>query len=140
MLSALIFLTGGAVGGLMLGMLGVGAALVAVPLLTLVLPWLGVPAEAAPLTALTTSMAVVAATSVASVLSHHRMGNVDWAVFRTTILASLLGVALGIVLAAHLPVSALRAVATERPHCVVLDVRMPGMDGHEVLGRLRAIP
>ncbi len=84
MLSALIFLAGGATGGLLLGMLGVGTALVAVPLLTLVLPWLGVPASDAPLTALATSMAVVAATSISSVLSHHRLGNVAWGVFRTT--------------------------------------------------------
>lgn len=110
MLSALIFLAGGATGGLLLGMLGVGTALVAVPLLTLVLPWLGVPAPDAPLTALATSMAVVAVTSVSSVLSHHRLGNVDWSVFRTTILASLLGVALGSAAATHLPAQALRAV------------------------------
>ncbi|MBP2228026.1 putative membrane protein YfcA [Azospirillum agricola] len=108
MTGALIFLAGGALGGLMLGALGVGTALIAVPLLTLVLPWLGVPADAAPLTALATSMAVVAVTSVSSVLSHHRLGNVDWRVFRTTILASLAGVALGSVVATHLPAAALR--------------------------------
>ena len=34
---------------------------------------------------------------------------------------------------------ALRAVAADRPDCVVLDVMMPGLDGHEVLGRLRAM-
>lgn len=110
MIGALIFLAGGAVGGLTLGALGVGTALIAVPLLALVLPWLGVPAEAAPLTALATSMAVVAVTSVASVLSHHRLGNVEWPVFRVTILASLAGVALGSAVATHLPAAALRLV------------------------------
>ena len=34
--------------------------------------------------------------------------------------------------------SALRAVTSARPDCVLLDVMMPGMDGHEVLERLRA--
>ncbi len=107
---ALIFLAGGAVGGVTLGALGVGTALIAVPLLTLVLPWLGVPADAAPLTALATSMAVVAVTSVSSVLSHHRLGNVLWPVFRVTILASVTGVVVGAAVATHLPAAALRLV------------------------------
>jgi DNA-binding response OmpR family regulator len=34
--------------------------------------------------------------------------------------------------------AALRMVAAEQPDCVVLDVMMPGMDGHAVLQRLRA--
>ena len=35
--------------------------------------------------------------------------------------------------------AALRSVASARPDCVVLDVMMPGLDGHEVLARLRAL-
>ncbi len=35
--------------------------------------------------------------------------------------------------------AALRAVSAARPDGVVLDLLMPGMDGHEVLARLRAL-
>jgi CheY-like chemotaxis protein len=34
--------------------------------------------------------------------------------------------------------SALQAISEQRPDCVILDVMMPGLDGHEVLQRIRA--
>jgi DNA-binding response OmpR family regulator len=33
--------------------------------------------------------------------------------------------------------SALRALAVERPDCMILDVMMPGLSGHDVLARVR---
>jgi DNA-binding response OmpR family regulator len=34
--------------------------------------------------------------------------------------------------------SGLRAIEAHRPDCVLLDVMMPGLDGHQVLQRIRA--
>ena len=34
--------------------------------------------------------------------------------------------------------SALRRIEADRPDCVVLDIMMPGMDGHGVLSRIRS--
>jgi len=34
--------------------------------------------------------------------------------------------------------AALRSVQNERPDCIVLDVMLPGMDGHDVLALLRS--
>lgn len=36
--------------------------------------------------------------------------------------------------------SGLEAFAREQPHLVLVDVSMPGMDGHAVVARLRAMP
>ncbi len=111
-LAALItaFLVAGVFGGVLLGLIGVGMALVTVPLLIFVLPAFGFAPRDVPLVALATSMAVVSVGSVSSVLSHHRKGNVDWRLVRITTPASLIGITLGTVTAAHLPAAALRVL------------------------------
>lgn len=106
----LVFVASGLAGGLLLGLIGVGMALIAVPLLTLTLPNMGVPVEAAPITALATSMALVSVGSFSSIYSHHRFGNVDWKLVKTIVPASLIGVALGSIVASRLPGNALKFI------------------------------
>jgi uncharacterized protein len=106
--SLTIFLSAGLVGGVLLGLIGVGMALISVRLLTIFLPKFGIGPDAAPLTALATSMAIVSVGSISSILSHHRLGNVDWTLVRTTVPASLVGMGLGSLAASHLPGAALK--------------------------------
>lgn len=109
-LHLVLFLAAGLLGGVLLGLIGVGMALVTVPLLMLVLPGLGFDAGVVPLVALATSMAVVTVGSVSSVISHHAKGNVAWPVVKTTLPASLTGILAGTLLAPHLPAALLRGL------------------------------
>lgn len=100
----------GIFGGLLLGMIGVGMALVAVPVLTFGLPHLGVPVDLAPTVALATSMGIVTIGSISSVIAHDRLGNIDWQAFRLIVPFSLVGVFLGSLLVTRLPAEALRFI------------------------------
>ncbi|MBC9247468.1 sulfite exporter TauE/SafE family protein [Paracoccus sp. 11-3] len=110
MTTFLALFAAGIVGGLLLGMIGVGMALVAVPVLIIALPHLGVPGPLAPVVALATSMGIVTIGSIGSVLTHNRLGNIDWPVVRKMVPFSLLGVALGSAVVTLLPAMALRVV------------------------------
>ena len=110
MTTILILLIAGVLGGVLLGLLGVGMALVAVPALVFSLPLLGVPAAQAPLVALATSMGIVTIGSLSAMTAHHRMGNVDWALFRRIVPFSLIGLLAGSALVTVLPPMALRVI------------------------------
>lgn len=100
----------GIFGGVLLGLLGVGMALVAVPVLTFALAYLGVPEALAPLVALATSMGIVTIGSISSVVAHNRLGNINWPVFRKIVPFSLLGVLAGSFLVTWLPAATLRII------------------------------
>lgn len=105
----LMFLMAGAVGGLLVGMIGVGLAFVVVPLLTFIGPSLGIPDASAVRTGLTTSMAVAAIASVASVIAHHRHGHVEWKLFQVLCPAAVAGVSLGMVVVSRMDEGILKA-------------------------------
>ena len=79
--SLLIFLITGAAAGVLAGLFGVGGGLVMVPALALVLPTQGHGDSVYMQSAIGTSLAVIACTSISSTLAHHRRGGVRWPLF-----------------------------------------------------------
>lgn len=77
----LIFALTGIAAGLLAGLFGVGGGLIMVPALAFVLPLQGVGPEVVMQVAIGTSLAVISATSVSSMLAHHRREGVLWPVF-----------------------------------------------------------
>lgn len=98
-----LFILAGLAGGLLLGLIGVGMALVTVPFLTFILPSLGFSTEVSPVIALGSSMLIAAIGSISSLRVHQQKGTINWALIRLMLPASLLGVVLGSLLVTRLP-------------------------------------
>lgn len=98
-----LFILAGIAGGLLLGLIGVGMALVTVPFLTFMLPSLGFNAEVSPKIALASSMVIVAIGSISSLRVHQHKGTIDWVLIRLMLPASLMGVVCGSLLVTRLP-------------------------------------
>jgi len=106
----LIFLCTGALAGLMAGLFGIGGGMIMVPILAFLLPARGVPAGVVMQVSVATSMAVIAATSVSSTVSHHRRGGVRWDLFRPFAPGLMLGALAGAWTAHLLPGMVLQRV------------------------------
>ena len=98
-----LFILAGVAGGLLLGLIGVGMALVTVPFLTFMLPSLGFSTAVSPVIALASSMVIAAIGSISSLRVHHQKGTINWALIRLMLPASLFGVVLGSLLVTRLP-------------------------------------
>lgn len=106
--SLFIFLATGAVAGVFAGLFGVGGGMIMVPALALVLGPKGVDPGILMHVALATSLAVIAATSISSTLSHHRRGGVRWELLRWYGPALAVGAAAGAFIADTLSGQVLR--------------------------------
>ncbi|OKY25256.1 hypothetical protein BI291_16990 [Thalassotalea sp. PP2-459] len=81
--------------GMLAGLLGVGGGIVIVPVLYFLFQSLGVSAESAMLVATATSLATIVPTSISSIRSHHRQGNVDVVLLKRWSVCILVGVLVG---------------------------------------------
>nr|WP_199244085.1 sulfite exporter TauE/SafE family protein [Bacterioplanes sanyensis] len=85
----------GVFAGILAGLLGVGGGIVIVPVLFFLFQSFGVSAESAMLIATATSLATIVPTSISSIRSHHRQGNVDVDLLKHWAIFILIGVLLG---------------------------------------------
>lgn len=81
--------------GILAGLLGVGGGIVIVPVLFFLFQSFGVSAESAMLVATATSLATIVPTSISSIRSHHKKGNVDFVLLKGWAGFILLGVLVG---------------------------------------------
>ncbi len=98
---ALLLLATGLVAGLIAGLLGVGGGIVLVPVLDLVLRYLGVPPEASMHVAVATSLATIIPTAIASSRTHAARDGIDWSLVKAWLPGLLLGGLIGSALAAR---------------------------------------
>ena len=103
MLSTLMmYLTVGAVAGILAGLLGIGGGLIIVPMLIFCFTLQKIPYEFMMHMALGTSMASIIFTSISSFMAHHRRGAVHWDVVRRIVIGISTGTFLGSCIAARL--------------------------------------
>ena len=93
----LTYLLTGAIVGLMAGLLGVGGGLLIVPILAWLFARHGFASDTLMHYAVGTSLAVILPTSLASLLTHQRLGSINWQVARLMAPGILLGALLGAV-------------------------------------------
>ena len=100
----------GLFGALLMGMIGIGTALLCVPTLVFVLPLLGTPETIVVHTALGTAMLAISMQSVTSVIAHQRRGNVHWQTLKATLPGGMIGVVLGVSFTSTLPGDVLKVI------------------------------
>ena len=68
--------------GVLAGLLGVGGGIVIVPVLYFIFQGFGVSSESSMAIAVATSLAVIVPTSISSIRSHFKAGNIDTMIMR----------------------------------------------------------
>lgn len=109
MMTLMLYLLLGACAGTLAGLFGVGGGMIIVPILAYSFRYLdGFPPSIAMHMAVSTSLAIIAFTSVNAVRAHHKEGAVQWSLLTWMALGILLGAVIGGRISTALPESALR--------------------------------
>ena len=125
----------GAIGGLLAGLLGVGGGIVIVPVLELVLAWLGVDASVRMHVTVATSLATIIPTSISSSRAHHAKGAVDVDQLRLWGVAIFIGAVAGVLIASYVSGDALSAIFGTVALLVAVKMLLP-LDGKHIAEKL----
>ena len=106
----LLYLTTGAIAGVMAGLLGVGGGLIIVPALLWSFNRLDIATDHAMQVAVGTSLATIIITSLSSIIAHNRRGAILWRTVRNLTPGILLGAVFGAIVADYLPTHTLQMV------------------------------
>lgn len=104
----LVYLSLGAVAGILAGLMGIGGGLVIVPMLVFCFMGLGIPHEHIMHIALGTSLASIIFTSISSFMAHHRRGAVHWDIVRRIVPGIIVGTLFGAYIASLLTTNLLK--------------------------------
>ncbi|MCC5855697.1 MAG: sulfite exporter TauE/SafE family protein [Idiomarina sp.] len=110
MTAFLLCVVAGVFAGLLSGMLGIGGGILVVPLLIYLLPVMGLPPEIVVPTAIGTSLATIAVTTLSSAYAHHRHGAIEWRWVKLITPMLIVGGVLGAYLGTRLPPEILQRV------------------------------
>jgi uncharacterized membrane protein YfcA len=105
----LLYITLGAIAGVLAGLLGIGGGLVIVPMLNFTFELQGFPEAHIQHIALGTSMATIIFTSISSMRAHHKRGAINYTAFWRLAPGIIVGTYLGSWVASILPTSVLKA-------------------------------
>ncbi len=140
----LLYLTTGAVAGVLAGLLGVGGGLIIVPALVFIFAAQGVPDAIVMHMALGTSLATIVMTSISSVRAHHKRGAVLWQVLWRLTPGIVVGTLMGAILVDMLSGGILKRVFGTFALAVALQMglsakpaphrRLPGRSGMGLAG------
>ena len=92
----------GLVAGFLAGLLGIGGGIVTIPALFVVFDAIGVPLDWRMHMSIATSLVIIIATNLSSVLAHHKKDGVDWDIVRDWALWISIGAVLGSIFAKSL--------------------------------------
>ncbi len=102
-MTLLIFLIAGAISGTLAGLLGIGGGLLFVPLMSQLLPRIGIPTNVAMHIAVSTSLMVIVVTSISSTWAHHRQGGINWQTVSMIVPGIIIGAIIGTLIVDQLP-------------------------------------